>query len=140
MRRSNVADAANLSNADRQLAPAVAATLGALNLADVDTAAAKLAETYARAIDQAKAVESWADAVLRKVDHDSDLYDEVRALKLKLLAKVALADLGPKLAAVLVELGATPKARAAMAKGKAAGQPTGAGTAFARLQSVAPGA
>ena len=131
---------AEIGSVDRQLTPAVLATVGALDLTDADQAAAKLAEIYARAVDAARQAESWADSVLRKVDQESDLYEEVQALRAKLGAKVALSDLGPKLAAVLAELGATPKARAAMAKGRPPVAPTGAGSALARLRSVVPGA
>jgi hypothetical protein len=134
--------AGGLQAADRLLAPAVAASLAVLDLPDADEAAVKLADTYARAIDEAKSAERWADKVLAKVDDESDTFDEVKALRLKLTARSALADLGPKLTALLVELGATPKARAAMAKGKPAQtvpDPASAGLMHL-VQGVPPGA
>lgn len=137
-----MAEPRGLQAADRLLAPAVAASLAVLDLPDEDQAAARLADTYARAIDEAKAAERWADKVLAKVDAESDTFDEVKALRLKLTARSALADLGPKLTALLVELGATPKARAAMAKGKpaqTAPDPSAAGLMHL-VQGVPPGA
>lgn len=112
-----MSDRSEMMPADRQIAPAVDRTLAALTCDNTaDAALHKLAESYARAIDRATSAEAWADAVLRKVDKDTDLHDEVRALKVKLTARAALSDLGPKLAVALVELGATPRSRAAMAK------------------------
>ena len=73
----------NLRDVDQLLLPQVQHTIGALDLTPADSAAATLAETYARAIDA-----------------DPDQLD----------------DLGPRLLACLVELGATPKARAAVSK------------------------
>lgn len=132
-----------MQDASRQLGPAVTATLGALGLTDVDQAAARLADSYARALDQASAIEAAADRVLRAVERDSDadpdLVDQMRALRNRLTARQALADLGPKLTAALVELGATPKARAAIAKGQPPAE-TPTGGALARLRSVSPGA
>lgn len=106
-----------VADTERQLYPAVVATLAALTVDPKDAAAAKLAETYARAIDGAKSVEASADAVLRRArsesdGEDDDLLEQVQALRNKLRAQTALVDLGPKLAAILVELQATPKARA----------------------------
>lgn len=130
-----MADPRGLQDADRHLTPAVLGTLQALDLQERDLAAAKLAETYARAIDQAKTAEAWADSVLRKVDRDSDLGDEVHALKVKLAAKVALSDLGPKLAGLLGELGGTPRGRSAIGKGQS-GPPSRSSAALAKLRSV----
>lgn len=111
-----MSDRGELSAADRLLAPVVSSTIRALDLLEQDKATAGLAAMYAREIDSAKAAEGRADAVLRKVTADSDLFDEVKALRVKLAARAALSDYGPKLAAVLESLGATPRARSAMAR------------------------
>lgn len=84
-----------LRDASELLYPAVRETLGQLGLLDPDAsspdaAAAKLAQRYARVIDQA--TDAKQASVLRS--------------------------LGPELLRVLAELGATPAARAAMTKGK----------------------
>lgn len=113
-----------LRPADDLLAPAVAETLGALQLVAEDAAAARLASTYARALDRAGAIEAQADRVLRKADGedgDPELYELVAALKAKLSAQTTLATIGPKLHDVLGSLGATPKARASLGKGGAPG-------------------
>lgn len=114
-----------LQPADRLLAPAVTQALGAIELEAEDVAAQKLAERYAREIDQADAAAAHADKVLRafSADADPDLFELVKALKAKLSARVAVSDLGPKLLAALDSLGATPKARA-QRKGGAAGGKT----------------
>lgn len=105
---------------DRLLAPAVTASLGEIELEAEDAAAVKLAERYAREIDQADAAAAQADRVLRQIDdEDADLQELVAALKAKLAARTAVSDLGPKLLAVLDSLGATPKARAARKGGTA---------------------
>lgn len=77
---------ARLRSADELLAPAVAETLGALDLDGEHAAAAKVAERYARVIDQAKD-QAWA---------------------MRWLAPLLLDALG--------ELGATPLAKAKQAK------------------------
>lgn len=97
--------ARSLRPADHLLAPAVAATLRELDLTELDSATAKLAGQYARAID------------------DADPEDR----------PVALRDLGPKLLACLVELGATPRARAAVKDGSAADAGT---SSLARLREA----
>lgn len=83
------------------LGPAVAETIRHLKSTDVDTAAVRLAEQYAKAIDDA----AGDPEVLEK--------------------------LGPKLLACLEALGATPRARAAIVKGGAAG-----GQGKGKLQAV----
>jgi hypothetical protein len=110
-------------------AAAVAETLDALSLAAEDRAAARLAETYARQLDRAGAIEAQADRVLRKTDGDAELAELVSALKAKLSAQTTLATIGPRLLDVLTALGAHPKARAALGKGGAPSGPS-------RLQAV----
>lgn len=116
-----------LTAADRLLAPAVAEMLGALELAPEDVAAAKLAGAYARELDGAAAVAAQAARVLRDAasSDDADLVEQVRALANQLSARAALANIGPKLHALLADLGATPKGRAGLKKG--AGAPSGGG-------------
>jgi len=134
-----------VASTDRQLHPAVVETLAALGLEAKDQAAAKLAETYARAIDGAKSVEASADAILRRARSESEgeddpLIEQVQALRNKMRAQVALENLGPKLAAILVELQATPKARAAGSPGAPVkGKKLGALSAFREGRLVADG-
>lgn len=90
--------------ADHRIAPAVAETVRALKLEPEDAGAVRLAENYARALDEA----------------------EDRA--------AALADLGPKLLGVLTALGATPSARSAALKGGASSGPTRLDALRARRQ------
>lgn len=126
-----------MQSADRLLAPAVTASLAALNLPAQDGAASRLAEQYARALDSAAGMEAQARKVLRDAaGGDEDLLLRVEALTQALGARQALVQLGPKLESVLAQLGATPKGRAALAK-----KPEKAGPGkLSRLQSVAPGA
>lgn len=133
-----------LAAADRLLAPAVAASLAALNLPPEDEAAARLADAYARALDSAAGMESAARKVLHDAANgdDPDLLAQVQALVQAVSARKTLAEIGPKLKDLLVELGATPKARAAMAKGRPGEtvlDPSEAGL-LSLVQGVPPGA
>lgn len=107
-----------LTSADRLMAPAVATSLASLDLADEDSAAAKLAERYATELDQAAAIATHADRVLRLATEtgDEDLIEQVQALRNRLTARTALENLGPKLEVLLNDLGATPMARAKLIK------------------------
>lgn len=80
-----------IRDATTLIGPAVNQTLQQLDLADEDQAATQLAVRYATAIDEA--------------DDPTDTLNQ----------------LGPKLLAVLEQLGATPKARAQITKGTPAG-------------------
>ncbi len=82
-----------LRDAGELLAPAVAGSVAALTLTPADSAAVKLAQRYAAAIDSA---------------------DETAE---------TLEKLGPKLLAALESLGATPAARARLREGRASGKP-----------------
>ncbi|MFF5992592.1 terminase small subunit [Prauserella flavalba] len=117
------AEASGLQAADRLLLPAVTESLASLTLNPEDRALSRLAETYARQLDQAAGAAAQADKVLRaaRAEEDPDLVELVSALKAKLAVRVAVESLGPKLLAALDALGASPKARAARAKGGAAG-------------------
>jgi hypothetical protein len=85
---------------DRMLWPAVQATIASLGIdtkdGTADAAAAKLAQQYARTIDEAPP--------------GRDYYTRLRWL-------------GPELLKVLEQLGATPAARAAIKRGQAADKP-----------------
>lgn len=79
---------------------------------DVGTEA--LARRYAYDIDEAAVISTQAAKVLRElagtVDHE--LYSRIAALFDRIESTAVLATLGPKLLAVLAELGMTPRARA----------------------------
>lgn len=115
---------ANLQSAEHLLAPDVSATVEALELSPKDKAAARLAVKYAKAIDAAYQSAAWADRVLKDLDKfecddqaDWDTWEKmVDALRARLSVQNTLKDLGPKLAALLADLGATPMARAVMVK------------------------
>jgi hypothetical protein len=133
-----VAEPRALASADRLLAPAVTASLSALNLPPEDEAAARLADVYARALDSAAGMEAQARKVLRDAaGGDEDLMARVEALTQALAARTALVQLGPKLESVLAQLGATPKGRAALGKKPGPDKPK---SALSHLQSVAPSA
>lgn len=109
------------TSADRLLTPAIIATLDVLDLGPIDLGAAKLAVRMAQQIDDAAWSEKAADKILQHVidagyPADDPVHVEVDALRRKLAARLAVAELGPKLLAVLVEVGATPLARAKIAK------------------------
>jgi hypothetical protein len=132
----------SVTSTDRLLGPAITETLDALDLLPEDAAAAQLARRIAQQLDDSAFAERAADKVLRAVvDRGLVTGEEMEALdalKRKLSARTAVADLAPKLLAVLIELGATRKARAALGttKPKVA---TAADQAMARLRAV-PGA
>jgi hypothetical protein len=97
---------AHLRDADDLLAPAVAETLAALDLGPEHAAAVKLAKRYAAAMDSAR--------------------DPAYAARW----------LGPELLKCLAELGATPAARHALAKGQR--QAPAGPSQLDRLRSVRP--
>lgn len=103
---------------ERKLAPAVDETLGNLDLSPQDAALARLAQQYARTIDQAAAIAAQA----ARLPFDPDTAEAVEQLRKRVSAQVTMADLGPKLLAALDALQATPKSRAQ------AGKPAPAGT------------
>lgn len=108
-----------LTSADRLISPAVNATLGAIDVEPRFEAAAKLAERYAAQLDDAHWTEKRADDVLKMVEQNADdveLLDAVQALRAKLSARSAVENLGPKLAALLDALGATPMGKAKLDK------------------------
>lgn len=121
----------------------VSASLDALTLDDEDQAAAELALVYATELDRAGIVRARADKAVRAVVEqglDPDVYEMVTALRAKLSERECVDRIGRDLHALLNELGATPKARAAAGKKSGHGgrqAPASAGKlALARLRSV----
>lgn len=110
--------------------PAVEATLAELSLAPEDAALARLAEGYARTIDQAAAIAAAA----QRIPYDEDTAEQVKKLAARVGAHVTMADLGPKLLAALDALGATPKARAV--GGNPAGKKPGTGGVLSPLAQL----
>ena len=100
---------------------AVAAALRELATTPPDAAAVALARRYARDIDQAQLLTAQTTKALRDLAAlDVDLHDRLLTLATRIEATAVLALLGPKLLAVLTELGMTPRARAAVLGGKEA--------------------
>lgn len=126
----------HLQPADQTFAAAVAKTLDSLELQENDAATARLAEKYARELDDAQATAAQADKVLRRLDSDEvdpETVELVSALRSKLAARTALESLGPKLLAVLDALGASPKSRAQVGRGVMKG---GKGGRLAELRAA----
>lgn len=92
------------------LGPKVAETLDSLGLGPEDAALAQLAREYAAQVDRAAAIA----ASLAKLPASPDFEEELTRLRARVSAHTTLIDIGPKLQAALIELGATPKARAAL--------------------------
>jgi hypothetical protein len=84
---------------------------------DLDSAAVALAKRYAAAIEDAAKI---ADAAALIEPADVDQLKAIQALQRRVEAQTVLGELGPKLLAALVELGMTPRSRAA-ASGKGGG-------------------
>lgn len=124
--------ASAVPDSDRKMLPAVEAALAELDLAPEDVGVARLAEGYARTIDQAAAIAAAA----QRIPFDPDTADEVKRLAARVSAHATMADLGPKLLAALESLGGSPKARAAA--GKSAGKPAAPrSSALAALRKAA---
>jgi hypothetical protein len=128
-----------VTSGNRELLPSISATLAELKLDEVDSAASQLLRRYAQQLDDSIWAERAADKVLKRIevgglkdasghvlpdddftewtdDERASLREEVGALRAKLAARTAVADLGPKLLTVLEAIGATPMARAKIAK------------------------
>jgi hypothetical protein len=108
-----------LQSAADLLAPVVDEALSALVLGREDQAAAALARSYARQIDEALRAEFLARQALEETSEEDPmtrLY--IRELAAKVASKELLDRLGPKLLAVLESLGATPAGRARLKGGK----------------------
>ena len=130
-----------MQSADKSLAASVEITLAELDLQVADTAVARLAVTYATALDQAAAISKQADRVLERAYREADrteLIDEVAALRAKLGERTALQTIGARLEAVLTDLVASPAARAKLEKAKPATvqAPASGGSALAALRQA----
>jgi hypothetical protein len=108
-----------LRDADELLAPALAATISALQLTDDrDAAVVRLAERYVATIDLAANLAAEAERILARVDPDDlTVLDQLAALAVRVERQAVLEKLGPKLLQALVALQATPAARARQRKG-----------------------
>src|SRR6266536_129927 len=101
-----------LRDTDELLAPAVEEMLAALQSDQVDAAAVRLAQRYARDIDDARLVAASLEPVLREIlALDPKIHDRLLSLAVRIERTTVLASLGPKLLAALEQLGATPAAR-----------------------------
>jgi hypothetical protein len=109
---------ATLRPTDRLVVPALAETLAALNLGEVDKAAVRLAQRYARELDDAALISAKLTKALRELAAvDVDLHDRFLTLAVRIEESAVAASIGPKLLAVLESLGATPAARSRLEKG-----------------------
>jgi hypothetical protein len=127
-----------LTSTNTSMSDAVSATVEALNLETIFVSTARLAVRYAQLLDGAEFAERAADRVLRAAERgdDVELVEEVRALRSKLSARAAASDLGPKLEALLTDLGATPAASAKLAKLRPAEAPEQGDDWLSGLRSV----
>ena len=111
--------------------------VAALPTQDDDAAIVHLAQHYADKIDRAEARAASAAKLAREVmaEHgpESALFERVDALAAKVSARDTLDRLGARLQAALVELGATPKARAAGGKGAPPARPAASSLAGLRV-------
>ena len=110
----------------RSLLDAVEETIAALDPEAVDQGLVELARLYARQIDRASATAAMADRAARLAaseDDDGALMEIVAALRAKLTERDTIDKIGARLTVALVELKATPKARAAGSSG-GAGKPS----------------
>lgn len=104
-----------LRDADELLAPAVAASVSALQLTDDrDAAVVRLAERYAAVIDLAANLAAEAERLLERLDPEDDALAlaQLAGLAIRVERQAVLEHLGPKLLAALQALQATPAARA----------------------------
>lgn len=111
----------------RPLAPAVVEVVKALNLKPEDLVLGVLAEQYAEAIDEmATAAERAGLMIEWDVFADEDGFrEQLWALQKTVQWKNTLVSLGPRLLATLEAMGASPKARKALAGALGpAGQPS----------------
>ncbi|TDP97655.1 terminase small subunit [Labedaea rhizosphaerae] len=82
--------------------------------APTDAGLVALAKRYAAVIEEAQV---WADEAALIEPEDDDQWQRIERLRKRVDAVTVLADLGPKLLAALVELGLTPRVRAAAGRG-----------------------
>jgi hypothetical protein len=99
---------------------ALAKTVTSIGRTDADAALIQLARRYAEAIDDNLRIEHELYELGRLTDVDGlwELNARVKAAEKSVAKLNALNDLGPKLLAALVQLGATPAARKAVKGGE----------------------
>ena|SRR5690349_14164911 len=125
-----------------ELRDAVDESTAALPLQPQDIALKVYALTLADSIDERNRLAEIADRALRRAEDEYgvegvDVLDELRTLRAKLSARETLDRLGTNLHRALVELGASPRARA---EGKAPKAPLGGGAnALALVRSESRG-
>lgn len=116
---------------------AVDDTIAAMPLTSADEALCTLLRAYADEIDQRHRVARYAAAAIVAFDEDGECDVEVgealRALRAKLAERETLDRLGARLHAGLVELGASPRARA---KGEAPKAPPSGPTRLSSLRTA----
>lgn len=112
-----VAGSGRIRSADDLIRPAVVTALGDLDDNPRDAAARRLADRYAAQIDDAAQI---AADLAEVAAEDDDQARQIAALTRRVQAHAVLAELGPRLLAVLESLGATPKGRAQLGKAPAA--------------------
>lgn len=124
---------------EHKILPSVRESLAALkndpaHKHSTDKAMRKLAEVYARQIDDATELALDARELVRQAIEGELEGVEIAKRTLNALVKfsegrMVLSDLGPRLQSVLETLGASPKARAAMTGSRGGGKPDDAGPA-----------
>lgn len=109
---------------DDLVLPAVRDTIVGLDkeITPADAGAVRLAQRYAAAMDDAARVAAELDAI---DPLDEDDAARIARLAAKVTVQAVLETLGPKLLAVLEQLGATPKARALRKGGAGSAKPGG---------------
>lgn len=121
--------------ADDLVAPAVAESIDKLDTKPEDAALVRLVERYAAAIDGARRIALAAEEI---EPEDATQARQLAALRERVEAVTVLAELGPKLAAALEMLGASPKARAGFAR-KGGDSGDGKPTKLAQLRALRAG-
>ena len=118
------------------LVEALSAALGQIATRGEDQAAVAVARRYAAAIDEAAELARLAEQLWRELPAGDDVARrQLAALERRVTEQAVLGELGPKLVAVLVELGMTPRARAGVTgKGGGAGD-NGGGTKADELRA-----
>lgn len=100
--------------AERVMRMALESALSAVTMSDADRATVALARRYADDIDESETVSVQAAKWLRSVESTMNpvTYDQAHALLARIEHTTVLATIGPKLLAVLTELGMSPRSRA----------------------------
>lgn len=97
------------------LVTALEAALKTVRIAPEDAAAVQLARLYARELDEARVVSTQLAAVMRDLHGlNPRLHDRFLKLAVRVEQTTVAATIGPKLLAVLEQLGMTPAGRASV--------------------------